>query len=377
MDFDLGESYAGRLSIYAANSTSALANRTSENELFFWFFPSENPDASEEIVIWLNGGPGCSSMDGLFQENGPFLWQSGTYSPQPNPFGWTNLTNMVWIDQPIGTGLSKWAKGAPALVTSEDIVASQFAGFWKNFIDTFDMQGYKIYITGESYAGMYVPYIASHFLDLNDTTYYNVKGIQINDPSIGSGSVLEEAPAAGFLSENSVLFNLNDTTTALVNDMAENCGYNDFMDLALTFPPSGKFPSPTSLAKSGVNTNQDCDVWDTIASAALYVNPCFNFYHVTDFCPFLWDELGFPSLGWGPNNYFNRTDVQDALNVSPHMDYSIWYVVSPDLPFTTYSTRLKSSTNLPGMEFSYSLNRSWTSSSRACISRKDLEKDEH
>lgn len=53
------------------------------------------------------------------------------------------------------------------------------------------------------------------------------------------------------------------------------------------------------------------------------MNPCFNFYHVTDFCPFLWDELGFPSLGWGPNNYFNRSDVQQALNVNPKADYAV------------------------------------------------------
>lgn len=93
VDFDVGESYAGRMSIGAPNST---------DRLFFWFFPSKNPAARNEITVWLNGGPGCSSMDGLLQENGPFLWQPGTYSPQPNPFSWTNLTNMVWIDQPIG-----------------------------------------------------------------------------------------------------------------------------------------------------------------------------------------------------------------------------------------------------------------------------------
>ncbi|KUI54170.1 Carboxypeptidase cpdS [Cytospora mali] len=319
VDFDIGESYAGRLPISTSNTTT---NRSSENELFFWFFPSDNPNATEEITIWLNGGPGCSSMDGLLQENGPFLWQSGTYSPQPNPFAWTNLTNMVWIDQPIGTGLSSAAPGAPALVTNEEDVARDFAGFWKNFIETFDMQGYKVYITGESYAGMYVPYIASHFLDQNDTTYYNVKGIQINDPSIGSYYVLEEAPAVAFANTWNGLLNLNDTTISELNELAENCGYNAFMEQALTFPPAGKFPNPLSLGKNGTNP-EDCDVWDDIAVAAMYVNPCFNFYHITDYCPFLWDELGFPSLGWGPNNYFNRSDVQDALNVSPHVDYAI------------------------------------------------------
>lgn len=93
-------------------------------------------------------------MDGLFQENGPFLWQSGTYEPQPNPFAWTNLTNMVWIDQPVGTGLSPAAPGVPATIKDETDVAVDFAGFWKNFIETFEMQGYDVYLTGESYAGM-------------------------------------------------------------------------------------------------------------------------------------------------------------------------------------------------------------------------------
>lgn len=187
---------------------------------------------------------------------------------------------MVWIDQPIGTGLSSAAPGAPALIRTEDDVAEDFAGFWKNFIDTFDMQGYKVYLTGESYAGMYIPYIASHFLDQNDTTYYNVKGIQINDPSIGSGSVLEEAPAVQFLNTYSALFNLNETFTTEINERAENCGYNDFLEEALTFPPAGKFPKPTSYKKTGTGIF-NCDVWDDIATAALYVNPCFNFYHIT------------------------------------------------------------------------------------------------
>lgn len=85
-----GESYAGLLPI---------SNATNASELFFWFFPSENPKAKNEIVIWLNGGPGCSSLEGLLQENGPFLWQYGTFAPVPNPWSWTNLTNMVWVEQ--------------------------------------------------------------------------------------------------------------------------------------------------------------------------------------------------------------------------------------------------------------------------------------
>jgi len=84
VNFDIGESYAGLLPI---------SDQANSSELYFWFFPSANPSADEEILIWLNGGPGCSSLEGLLQENGPFLWQYGTYEPVRNPYTWVNLTN--------------------------------------------------------------------------------------------------------------------------------------------------------------------------------------------------------------------------------------------------------------------------------------------
>lgn len=123
VDFDIGESYAGLLPI----SPSANAS-----ELYFWFFPSHNPDATDEILIWLNGGPGCSSLEGLLQENGPFLWQYGTFKPVQNPYTWVNLTNVVWIEQPAGTGFSK--KNGDKSAEDEVEVAKQFLGFWKNFV---------------------------------------------------------------------------------------------------------------------------------------------------------------------------------------------------------------------------------------------------
>jgi carboxypeptidase D len=52
------------------------------------------------------------------------------------------------------------------------------------------MQGRKVYITGESYAGQYIPYIAAGMLDKNNSTYFNVKGVQINDPSINNDNVM-------------------------------------------------------------------------------------------------------------------------------------------------------------------------------------------
>ncbi|KAJ5648820.1 uncharacterized protein N7484_002543 [Penicillium longicatenatum] len=300
--FDIGESYSGLLSNTPHGNSS----------LFFWFFPSSNPAADREITIWLNGGPGCSSLDGLLQENGPFLWQSGTYAPVRNPYSWTNLTNVVYIDQPAGTGLSP----GPATVQDEIDVSNQFNDFWRRFIETFSMQGYKVYITGESYAGQYIPYLAAGMLDQNDTTHFNLKGIQINDPSINDDSVMIYAPAVAALNYFDRVFGLNDTFMTDINRKSEICGYNKFLEAALTFPPPKDFPIAPEPYKDG------CDLWDQIVKAATYVNPCFNMYHLTDFCPFLWDEMGFPSLAGGPNNYFNQTAVQQALHV-PITDYAV------------------------------------------------------
>lgn len=181
VDFDIGESYAGLLPI------SDQFNET--RKLYFWYFPSQNPLAQDEITIWLNGGPGCSSLEGLLQENGPFLWQYGTFKPVKNPYTWVNLTNVVWVEQPVGTGFSQ---GKPTAKNEHD-VAAQFLGFFKNFVDTFDLHHKKVFISGESYAGYYVPYIADAMLKKNDTGYYDVESILIYDPSTSLDVVQEES----------------------------------------------------------------------------------------------------------------------------------------------------------------------------------------
>lgn len=79
---------------------------------------------------------------------------------------------MIWIDQPIGSGFSQ----GEVTAKNEYDVAKQFLGFWKNVVKTFSLQGYKIYVTGSSYSGMYCPYVASAMLDTNDTQSFNVAG---------------------------------------------------------------------------------------------------------------------------------------------------------------------------------------------------------
>lgn len=84
--FDLGEMYAGNIPIDEGDLS---------RQLFFIFQPTIG-EPVDEVTVWLNGGPGCSSLEGFFQENGRFLWYPGTFAPVENPYSWVNLTNMLW-----------------------------------------------------------------------------------------------------------------------------------------------------------------------------------------------------------------------------------------------------------------------------------------
>ncbi|KAK3934538.1 serine carboxypeptidase [Diplogelasinospora grovesii] len=319
VNFDLGESYAGQLPV----------GGSSDGNLFFWFWPTTNPDQPKEILLWLNGGPGCSSLLGLLQENGPVSWGAGTYKPVRNNFSWHRLTNVVWVDQPIGTGFSTGTVTA----MNEDDVAKQFMGFWKNLMDTFGMQGYDVYIAGESYAGMYCPYIASHFLDANDTTYYNVKGMQINDPVISDYAVSTFAPTSYMVDYWSNVFPLNDTARAQLRNMSASCGYDDFLNTYLTFPPPGPQPAVApGYYPNGTDFRTECDTGSFLQDAISWLNPAFDMYQITQMLPMPDSVLGIPAgsdvylpngLFIGEQTYFNRTDVKQAIHAPVDVDWAI------------------------------------------------------
>lgn len=112
---------------------------------------------------------------------------------------------------------------------------------------------------------------------------------------------------------------LNQSFVAEINDRAEQCGFTDFLSKALTYPPTSTLPKLLD------SHQRDCRLWGKIMTAALEVNPCFNAYHPTDFCPQPWNQMGqgFPSWADGPNNYFKRTDVQRALHVTKPTGYRV------------------------------------------------------
>lgn len=130
------------------------------SKYFFWLFESRSKPSTDPLILWLTGGPGCSSQLALFTENGPCTVDNTTGNTVKNPYSWTSNANVMWVDQPSGTGFST---GLPT-VHDEDGVAKNMYTFLTNFFKA--LPQYKnndFYIFGESYAGHYVPAVG-HYL---------------------------------------------------------------------------------------------------------------------------------------------------------------------------------------------------------------------
>ncbi|RFU80036.1 carboxypeptidase cpds [Trichoderma arundinaceum] len=315
VSFDAGESYAGSL---------PLGNDTSSN-LFFWFWPTADPEPRDEIVIWLNGGPGCSSLGGMLKEHGAILWPNGLPAPVRNPWSWHHISNVIYIDQPIGAGFAT----GNVTADNEDDVARQFLAFWRNFVDTFQLHGFKVYITGESYAGMYVPYISKHMLAANDSRYFDVKGAMINDPVIGYPA-LTQATVNYFIQSWSNILSFNDSNYDHIANLSKVCGYDNYVDTYLSFPPRKAQPVPSKLPGSlgeGTGTISSCDAIQYFQSTALKINPGFNVYQITQGLPIPWDVLGLPAtnpyIPPGEQIYFDRQDVKKAIHAPLDVDWKL------------------------------------------------------
>ncbi|CAE7260186.1 SCPL48 [Symbiodinium natans] len=123
-------------------------------------FESRSKPASDPLVLWLTGGPGCSSQLALLAENGPCNMAKNGTGTEKNPYSWTSNANVLWVDQPAATGFST---GLP-LVHDEDGVAKNMYNFMQEFYKA--LPQYKhldFFIFGESYAGHYVPAV-SHYI---------------------------------------------------------------------------------------------------------------------------------------------------------------------------------------------------------------------
>ncbi|CDW84139.1 kex1 protein precursor [Stylonychia lemnae] len=176
-------------------SGTLAADAKNDHNLFFWLV--KNPTLEKpNLVVWLNGGPGASSMAGLFLENGPLLITQPNGGKDPDDFlvsirdgAWTELADVVYIDNPVNTGFSY----GNSYINHLDDAASDFVYFIDQFLTLFPEysvpQGGSYYLAGESFAGKYISIFGRKLVVYEDNQGKGkayLGGVLMGDPLISA-----------------------------------------------------------------------------------------------------------------------------------------------------------------------------------------------
>ncbi|PAA65209.1 hypothetical protein BOX15_Mlig001439g2 [Macrostomum lignano] len=195
---------------YSGYLTSSSGSGGSRR-LFYWLVESSHVDAATApLVLWMNGGPGCSSVGGLLMTNGPFL-ANDRAELERNDFAWNRLANVLYIDSPSGVGLSEPGPTDPTELNdnattrlnlgallhfyslepgptdptelNDNATTRLNLGALLHFYSLFpEYRGRAFYIAGESYAGIYIPLLASAIIDGGHwPSLINLKGIAVGN----------------------------------------------------------------------------------------------------------------------------------------------------------------------------------------------------
>ncbi|MFE2108083.1 hypothetical protein ACFXAF_19765 [Kitasatospora sp. NPDC059463] len=258
---------------------------TAKSHLFYWFFESQtcdpNLDAGRQkdlieqtpLLIWLNGGPGASSLAGLFLENGPLrVADDATGTISVSPDSWNQEAHVLYWDQPVGAGYS-YCEAEDTYVEDEETLGRMFWLALQRFFDTYpEYLACPLYVCGESYAGKYVPYIAKRIHEENagrTGKHLNLSGIAVGNgwikPELSIRVMIDYAYASGFL--------------GLSQKAALDFGYAEFQEVLR----SGRMKKATDLGNGLVNAvlafGGDFDVYDvrrwdglTVGALPAYLN---------------------------------------------------------------------------------------------------------
>ncbi|KAN0066552.1 hypothetical protein ACQY0O_000646 [Thecaphora frezii] len=280
--------------------------------LWFIFFESRSKPREDPVVLWLNGGPGCSSSTGLLFELGPCRVTDEGKSTESNPFSWNNHANLLFLDQPVDVGYSysdsDGVNNSPA--AAEDVYA-----FLQLFFSKFpEYSQLPFTASGESYAGTYLPNIAS-------TIHRKNKELQLaryRDPRLAPKHIQLESVAIGNgLSAPQIQF-------PAVPEYA--CGADNKFRL---FDPESStctsLKQKASTCKSLVESCQKYNSRLTCTPAALYCWSMYqpaqqsgkNLYDVRQKCDRSEDKDGplcYRQMGW-IETLLNRDDVKSDLGI--------------------------------------------------------------
>ncbi|KAL9828439.1 putative peptidase S10, serine carboxypeptidase, alpha/Beta hydrolase [Arabidopsis thaliana] len=161
-----------------------------EDQLFYYFIKSENNPEEDPLLVWLTGGPGCSSFSGLVYENGPLAFKVETYNGSvptlvSTTYSWTKVANIIYLDQPVGTGFS-YSRNPFADIPSDTGSVKRVNEFVRKWLAKHpEYFSNPFYVTGNSYSGKVIPAIVQEISNGNYICckpQINLQGYVIGNP---------------------------------------------------------------------------------------------------------------------------------------------------------------------------------------------------
>jgi carboxypeptidase C (cathepsin A) len=173
---------SGNLTFNAFSGYITIDQNTGK-QYFYWFFESQNKPASDPVILWTNGGPGCSGFLGLFTEQGPIRPdENGNLAL--NDYSWNLVANTIFIEQPTGVGFS-FSHTYSDYTMGDSQAAKDNHQFIKKWLQRFpNYRSNDFHITSESYGGHYMPTLALEIVTNNPEgpDKINFKGFAVGNP---------------------------------------------------------------------------------------------------------------------------------------------------------------------------------------------------
>lgn len=146
---------------------SSVLNFYSSKHLHYVLAKSQRDPENDPLIVWFNGGPGCSSMFGLLQEHGPYVMEDNSTEFKVNEWSWNKEASVLYIESPAGVGYS-YCDSTRYCVSSDDSSSLDNLEAMLSFFKKFpEFQKNDLYLSGESYAGIYVPFLAWRMHEYN------------------------------------------------------------------------------------------------------------------------------------------------------------------------------------------------------------------
>lgn len=163
-----------------------------KKHLHYVLVESESDPAAAPVVLWMNGGPGCSSMDALFYEHGPLLINENGTKLVKNPYSWSKIANVLYLEAPVGVGYSYSDDISDTKHLDDEVTATDNLEALKVFFILFpEYRENAFYVSGESYAGVYVPTLSLKIFQ-DSSVNWNMKGFIVGN-GVFDWSLMQQA----------------------------------------------------------------------------------------------------------------------------------------------------------------------------------------